>query len=71
MNPYKPKKVLMPIKVYDKDYEKLMKKSGELTFIEGKRVSIAEIQRRILNIPNLDTILRQDSILNKSKRSNP
>jgi hypothetical protein len=65
INGYTKKKEFAPIKIYKEEQQKLMKKAGELTAIEGKRVSVPEIIRRTFNIQNLDNVLRNDSILNK------
>lgn len=65
---YKKKKDFAPIKIYREEQEKLMKRAGELTAIEGKRVSVPEVIRRTFNIPNLDQVLKTDSVLNKRNR---
>lgn len=54
-------------KTYKEVYDKKKQLSYELSVLESNKVSIPELERRILNIPNLQNVLKTDSILNKRR----
>lgn len=55
------RKSLMSIKTYKECYDKKKDLSFKLSAIEGRRVSIPEVDRRILNIPNISLVLSNDA----------
>ena len=61
------RKPLVSVKTYRDVYDKKKQLSFELSLIEKKKVSIPEVDRRILNIKDLPTILKTDSLLFKRK----
>ena len=62
------RKPLVSVKTYKDVYDKKKQLSFELSLIEKKKVSIPEVDRRILNIKDLPTILKTDSLLFKREK---
>jgi len=57
-------------KLYTEDKAKLDRLTLDISSLEGKRVSNPETLRRIMRIPKLPDVLREDAFLKKIWRKN-
>jgi hypothetical protein len=61
------KKSFSPLRIYKEDRDRALKACFELSYIEGKRVSMPELIRRTFNIPGVKDTLIKDSETRRKK----